>query len=426
MKDHLIAGIDIGSSAIRLAIGQVFMMPDKRPSLNIIGAAEVESQGISKGVVSSLEDVVTAISGCLEQAERQVGLPVSEAYVGIGGTFTNVQLAKGVIGVSRSDGEIRDEDIQRALESARSVVNPANYEILHVLPKVFLVDGQSGIKDPLGMQGIRLEVEAHIVQGLSTHVRNLTKAVFRTNLDISELVFIPLAASQVVTSPRQREVGVAVVNIGGATTSVAVYEDGELLHAVVIPLGSDHITQDIAIVLRTSLEVAEQVKRAYISADASQIDQHDVLDLREVGAEQSEVVSPRFISDIAQARAEEIFEKVQQELKKINRGGMLPAGVILTGGGVKLRGMVDLAKNTLRLPVGIAALSGIQTPLTEIMHDPAFSTAIGLVVWGFEGDPPPAPPATPAGTHTPTLPKGGAFMKKVSSPLKKIFKSFMP
>ena len=424
MKDHLIAGIDIGSSCIRLAIGQVLMTADKRPSLNIIGAAEVASQGISKGVISSLEDAVTAISACLEQAERQVGLPVSEAYVGVSGTFTTVQLAKGVIGVSRADGEIREEDIQRVLESARSVVNPANYEILHVLPKGFLVDGQSGIKDPLGMQGIRLEVEAHIVQGLSTHVRNLTKAVFRTNLDISELVYTPLAAAQVVTSSRQREVGVAVVNIGGATTSLAVYEEGDLLHAVVIPLGSDHITQDIAIVLRTSLDAAERVKRDYISADATQIDKHDVLDLRDVGAEQSEVVSPRFISDIAQARAEEIFEKVQQELKKINRGGMLPAGVILTGGGVKLRGMVDLAKTTLRLPVAIASLGSIQTPLMEVIQDPAFSTAIGLVVWGFEserqnGDQP------RAGSGQ-AFAKGGAFMKKMSSPLKKIFKSFMP
>ena len=425
MKDHLIAGIDIGSSCIRLAIGQVQMTADKRPSLNIIGAAEVPSQGVAKGVVSSLEDVVTAISACLENAERQVGLPVSEAYVGIGGTFTNVQLAKGVIGVSRADGEIREEDITRVLESARSVVNPANYEILHVLPKGFLVDGQSGIKDPLGMQGIRLEVEAHIVQGLSTHVRNLTKAVFRTNLDISELVYTPLAAAQVITNSRQREVGVAVVNIGGATTSVAVYEEGELLHATMIPLGSDHITQDIAIVLRTSLDAAEQVKRSYISADSSQIDKHDVLDLREVGAEQSEVVSPRFISDIAQARAEEIFEKVQQELKKINRSGMLPAGVILTGGGVKLRGMVDLAKTTLRLPVSVASVVSVATPLTEILQDPAFSTAIGLVVWGFESEREDGGQKR-SGASAPAFAKGGAFMKKMGSPLKKIFKSFMP
>ena len=426
MKDHLIAGIDIGSSCIRLAIGQVLLTADKRPSLNIIGVAEVPSQGISKGVVSSLEDAVTAISGCLEQAERQVGLPVSEAYVGIGGTFTNVQLAKGVIGVSRADGEIREEDIQRVLESARSVVNPANYEILHVLPKGFLVDGQSGIKDPLGMQGIRLEVEAHIVQGLSTHVRNLTKAVFRTNMDISELVYTPLAAAHVVTNSRQREVGVAVVNIGGATTSVAVYEEGELLHAVVIPLGSDHITQDIAIVLRTSLDAAERVKREYISADATHIDKHEVLDLREVGAEQSEVVSPRFISDIAQARAEEIFEKVQQELKKINRSGMLPAGVILTGGGVKLRGMADLAKTTLRLPVSVAACVAVSTPLTEVLQDTAFTTALGLVVWGFDSERQSGGTST-RGNGAPSLAtKGGAFMKKMSSPLKKIFKSFMP
>lgn len=421
MKEQLIAGIDLGSSHIRLAVGQVSVGQDKRAVLSIIGAVEVPSVGISKGAVSSLEDAVSSISAALEQVERQVGLPVTEAYVGLGGTYVNVQLTKGVIGVSRADGEIREEDIHRVLESARSVINPANHEILHVLPRAFVVDGQPGIKDPIGMQGIRLEVDAHIVQGLSTHVRNLTKAVFRTNMDISELVFAPLATAEIVTTTRQREVGVMVVNIGASTTSLAVYEEGELLHAAVIPIGSDHITQDIAIVLRTSLEVAERFKKSHVSALPEDMNKYEELDLYEFGADQSEMVSPRFVSDIAQARVEEIFEKVEQELKKINRSGMLPAGAVLTGGGVKLIGIVEAAKGILRLPASIA-VAQVPSPLMEVVQDPAFATAIGLVAWGFESE----RDDNGSRSSVQNLKKGNELMKKIGSPLKKIFKSFIP
>ncbi|MSR85171.1 cell division protein FtsA [Candidatus Uhrbacteria bacterium] len=421
MKERLIAGLDLGSAFIRLAVGQVSLGSDKRESLNMIGAVEVPSQGISKGGVSSLEDVVSSISGCLEQMERQIGLPIDEAYIGLGGPFVQVQLAKGVIGVSRVDGEIRDEDVQRVLETTRSVVNPINYEILHVLPRTFIVDGQVGVKDPIGMQGIRLEVEAHIVQGLAAPVRNITKAVFRTGLDVTELVFTALAAAEIVTTSRQRELGTAVICMGAATTSLVVYEEGELLHASVIPIGSDHITSDIAIGLRTSLEAAERFKKSFACANAATVHKSEEIDLRDLGAEQSEIVSARFVSDIAQARVEEIFERVEKELKKIERSGMLPAGVILTGGGVKLRGIADVAKEMLRLPVSLGSAANVPTPLIEIVQDPGFSTAIGLVHWGYENE---RLGRTPTGGRASK--NGGDFMKKFSSPLKKLFKSFIP
>ncbi len=209
--------------------------------------------------------------------------------------------------------------------------------------------------------------------------------------------------------------------MGAATTSVVIYEEGELLHAAIIPLGSDHITSDIAIGLRTSLEVAEQFKRSCVSALASQIDKREELDLRDLGAEQSEVVSTRFVSSIVQARAEEIFEKVERELQNIERSGMLPAGALLTGGGVKLRGLSDVAKTVLRLPVSIAAAHQTSSPLSEVVQDPAFSTAIGLVLWGFENE------RIDGVNHRTIAPsKGGDFFKKIGSPLKKIFKSFIP
>jgi len=422
MKDHLLVGIDLGSSAIRVAVGQISVGQDRHETLQIIGAVESPSQGISKGSINSLEDVISSISASLEAVERQVGLPVSEAYVSVGGTYLVVQPAKGVVGVSRTDGEINEGDVQRVLDSARSVVNPANYEILHILPRKFTIDGQGGIKDPLGMQGIRLEVDAHIIQGFSSHVRNLTKAVFRTGVEVRELVFAPLASVEAVTNSKQRDVGVAVVNIGATTTTLAVFEEGDFLHAAIFPIGADHITSDIAIGLRTSLDIAEHIKRTLASANADSMSRFEEIDLRELGADHEEVVSQRFVSDIAQARAEEIFEKVEKELKKIERSGMLPAGVVLTGGGVKLQGMADTARQVLRLPVTIGIASSVQTPLSEAAQDPAYSTAIGLVLWGYGNE-----RAEVEGKHGGNFGgKGGQWMKKVSDPLKKIFKSFIP
>ena len=239
MKEHLLVGLDLGTSHIRIAVGQLTQSADKKTSVQIIGATETLSRGIAKGAITSLDDVVSAISGCLEQAERMIGLPLSEAVVGIGGTCITTQNAKGVIGVSRSDGDIRPEDVARALEAARAYINPANQEILHVLPRSFMVDGQQGIKDPIGMQGIRLEVDVQIVQGLSSHVRNVTKAIFRTGLDISQLVYAPLAVAEAISTSRERELGVCLLSIGGATTAMSVYEDGELVEAVTLPIGAD-------------------------------------------------------------------------------------------------------------------------------------------------------------------------------------------
>lgn len=422
MSQPLLVGLDVGSSRIRLAMGQVSESPERGLSLSITGAVEVPSQGISKGVVSALEDAVTAISAGLEQAERQIGSPIEEAVVGIGGPHIFVMDAKGVVGVSRSDREVRAEDIERVMEDARNAANPANHEILHVLPHGFTVDGQTGIRDPVGMHGIRIEASAHLVLGLAGNVRNMTKCVFRTGLDIASLVFGPLAASLVVTSSRERELGVCVISIGASTTSLVVFEDGELLHAAVLPIGADHVTSDIAIGLRTSLEVAEQVKLVHGSATPDVFGKHDEIDLREFGAEESEVVSLRYISEIIEARMEEVFEKVEEELRSIDRSGLLPAGAILTGGGAKLAGVVETAKASLRLPASVGSASHISTTMPEFIHDPAFSTAVGLVQWGFDE----IRTGQGGGSGMNMLKKGGALAGKVSASIKKMFKSFIP
>jgi len=383
MQEHIITGLDIGSKAIRLAVGQVTPTEGPRTQIHVIGAVEVLSEGIHKGSVTSIDDAVSAISKAFEQGERMTGIPLQTAWVGIGGSHVLVQESKGVIGVSRTDGEVRDEDVERALEAARTVVRPSNYEILHVIPKNFSVDGQHGIKDPVGMNGIRLEVDAVIIQALTSQIKNLTKCIYRTGADIEDLVYAPLATTELVATSKQKELGVCVVNLGASTTSMIVFEEGDILHTAVLPVGSDHITNDIAIGLRTSLEIAEAVKVTYGFAVAEDIQKKVMIDLSEFGIQGEEPIEQRYVAEIIEARVEEICERLDAELGKCDRSGMLPAGILLTGGGARLNGVVEVMKRVLRLPVSFAQTNSM-TSVIDKANDPAFSTAVGLVMWGAQ------------------------------------------
>ncbi len=380
-QDAIFAGIDIGSSAVRVAVGQRLPVGDKE-TVHIIGAAEVAAEGINRGVINSIEDAVSSVSACVEKVERMTGAQIGSACVAISGANVVSIESKGVVAVSRPDGDVREDDVERAVDAAQTVATPVNFEIIHVIPKTFTVDGQSGIKDPVGMTGIRLEVDAQIIQGLSSHIKNLTKCVYRTGVNIEHLVLGVLANAEVVTTPRQKELGVAVVNIGGSTTNLVVFEQGDILHLASLPLGSDHITSDIAIGLRTSIDIAEKVKLNHARALPKDLAKKDEVNLRELGAESDEPVSLKYVSQIVQARLEEILERVDKELKKINRSGLLPAGVVITGGGAKIPGIVDLAKSKLRLPVTLGYPIGI-TSITDRVNDLSYTTAIGLVQWGM-------------------------------------------
>ncbi len=379
-EPQLIAGLDVGSSAIRIAIGQVGQAQSE--ALHIIGIAEVPATGISKGVISSIEDAVSSISSCLEKAERMVGVGVTSVWLGISGSHIMSQESKGVIAVARSDGEITEDDIERSIEAARTVATPPNYEILHVIPKSFSVDGQLGIKDPIGMTGVRVEVDTQIIQGLSSQIKNLTKAVYRARVDINDLVLSILATAESVLSPRQKDLGVVVLNMGAATTTMVVFEEGEILHTAVIPIGSDHITSDIAIGLRTSIDAAERIKLEEGAALAADINKRDEIDIGGLEGGESNYISKKYIAEIIEARVEEIFEKVDYELKKVDRSGKLPAGVVLTGGGAQLPELVPSAKKYLRLPARLGNAQNISTAIDKAL-DPAFTTAIGLVQWGM-------------------------------------------
>jgi len=380
MAENILAGLDIGSSNIRVVVGQLAKNNDNE-QLNVIGVIEVPALGMNKGSVVSIEDTVSSISACLEKAERMIGLPIENVWVGIGGVHISSQESNGVIAIARTNGEIQENDVGRVIEAARAVAAPVNYEVLHVIPKSFSIDNQTGVKDPIGMSGIRLEVTTQVIRGLSSQIKNLTKSIYRTGLDINDLVLSVLAASEAVLSVRQKELGVALVDIGAATTKLIVFEEGDVIHVAILPLGADHITADLAIGLQTSLDVAERIKLDIGSALVKEFNKDDEVNLRDYGGE-DQTFSKKYIAEIIEARVEEIFQKIDQELQKINRSGLLPAGVVLIGGGSKLNGMIEIGKKKTMLPVSIGNNKRFNTAVDKV-NDVSFSTALGLVMWGY-------------------------------------------
>ncbi len=378
----IITGIDIGTSAIRIVVGQ----RDGSGSLQIIGAAEAPSQGVSKGNITDLEEVVSAVSEALERAERMAGAPIERAVIGINGVHIKVIEKQGVVAVSRPNREVEISDTERAIEAAQASAAPPNYEILHVLPLYYTLDNQEQIKDPIGMTGIRLEVTAQIIMGLSSQVKLLSKCVYRTGVDVEGFVFSILGNASAVLDKKKKEIGVVVINIGASTTSMVVFEDNEIIFASVIPVGADHITQDLAVGLRTEMDVAEGVKIEFGSADSTKVSKRDEIDLSTFSdVEQPRtMVSTKHVAEIIEARLEEIFELIDQELKKVDLSAALPGGAILTGGGAKMNGIVEVAKKKLKIPVSIGkpqlAVSHI-----DKLDDPQFTTALGLVCYAMSG-----------------------------------------
>jgi len=392
MKDNIIAGLDIGSTSIRLVIGQK-ITGAAGDELQIIGAVSGPTAGVNRGVVNSIEEATSSISAVLEKAERLVGVPISRVFVSINDPHIKCERSKGVVAVGRGDGEITDNDVGRAIEAAQALAVPVNYEIIHVIPIKFSVDNQADVKDPIGMNGIRLEVETLIVQGLSTQIKNLTKAIYRTGLEIENIVLAPIAAAEAVISSKQKELGTALINLGSSTTSIAVYEERNLIHTASLPIGAEHITADVAIGLRCPINLAERIKREHGSANILNAHSHnDEIDVSDLVKEEDvnddiSTVSRKYVSEIINARVEEIFEKIDQEFRKIDRSGMLPAGVIFVGGGAELDGLVESAKKKLRLPAAIGVAKNINVVIDKVKN-PEFLTALGLVIWGsnLEGD----------------------------------------
>ncbi|OGE80646.1 MAG: cell division protein FtsA [Candidatus Doudnabacteria bacterium RIFCSPHIGHO2_01_FULL_43_23] len=379
-KEYVSVGLDIGTSMIRVVVGK---SSDEEKTPSIIGVGEAPSGGIRKGVIVDVEEAVSSITAALEKAERMTGIPIDHAVVSVGGAHVVSVESHGVIAVSRADGEITEADIIRVVDASQAISIPPNREILHVIPKTFTVDGQVGIKDPLGMSGIRLEVDSQIIQASVPFIKNLTKCIIRVGLEIDDLVLSPLACAQAVLTKRQKELGCVLINIGGGTTGISVFEEGELMHTNILPIGSNHITNDLAIGMRTSIDTAEKVKLEYGIAQKQGIAKNDEIDLSKIDGAEDGKVSRQQMAMIIQARLEEIFGMINKDLKSIGRDGQLPAGAILTGAGSMLEGIEVFAKKELRLPVQIGVPTNISTVIDRV-DEPGFCTAVGLVLWGNE------------------------------------------
>lgn len=379
-RKDIVVGIDIGSSSIRTIIAQLFPEEEKP---RIVGVGSAVSSGVRKGVIVDIEDTINSVNESVEKAERSAGVAVDRAVISIGGNHISSQYSKGVVAIGRADGEVTEDDVARVINAAQAISVPPNKEILHIIPRTYSLDDQKDIKDPVGMSGVRLEVDSMIIEGSTPFIKNASKCIEQAGISIEEMMLAPLAASKATLNKRQRELGVILIDIGAGTTSIVVFEEDELLHTAVIPVGGGHITNDIAIGLRTSIDVAEKVKLEYGNALSNEINKKENVDLSQLDDNEEGIVSRYHVAEIVEARLEEIFQMVNKELKSIGREKLLPAGAVITGGTAKTPGIVDLAKNILGLPAQI----GFPVPLGGLIDkvdDPAFVTSVGLIIWSLE------------------------------------------
>ncbi len=373
-KEKIIAGLDLGTTKICAIIGET----TTNGELKVMGVGTAASYGIRRGMVVNIDQTAAAIRKAVEDAERMAGVKVGPLYTGIAGDHIRGLNSRGVVAVSHPDRGITGEDVRRVFDAARAVTIPKDKEIIHLLPQGFIVDDQPGIKEPIGISGVRLEVEVHIVTGAVTAAQNVYKSVSQAGRRIKELVLQPLASSYAVCSPDEVELGVAVVDIGGGTTDIALFFEGALRYTAVVSLGGRNVTNDIAIGLSTPLDQAEQIKKDHGCALLSMVDEKEKIQVPMVGGRPPREVPRGFLASIIQPRMEEIFSFALREIRRSDYAELLPAGIILTGGGAMLEGSAQLAEQVFGMPTKIGIPQGV-TGLTDTIQTPIYSTAVGLL-----------------------------------------------
>lgn len=385
----------MGSTKIATLISQVTTDPvSGEVTVNIVGAAVSASRGIKKGQIVDIEEAVESAITSVEAAERMAGYNLESAYVSLGGAHIHSQNSHGVVAVSEPNGEISQNDVDRAIDAASAVSLPTSREVIHILPREFVVDGESGVRDAVGMSGVRLEVDTHMISAAGTAIKNVKKAVNEVGIQIEELVFSGLASSEAVISATEKELGCVLIDIGGGTTSIAVFIDGALIYSGVIPVGAKNVTNDLAIGLRVSLETAEKIKIALsakknlsASRQGKDADDSDEMDLLSLGVTEIKKISKKtLLEGIIRPRMNEIFSMVRIELEKQGVLNKIPSGAIITGGGAETAGAIDSAKRMLSLPVRIGVPTGVVGLIDDIMI-PSFSTSVGLVLYGVKQQP---------------------------------------
>lgn len=376
MEESIVVGIDIGTTKVCTLVARI----EGERGLRILGVGIEPSQGIRKGTIVDLGAASQAIARSVEKAQRTSGLEITSALVSLAGSHVSSVNSRGVVGIS---GRVIDQDdVYRALESAQAVAIPHNREIIHVIQRGFIVDGQDGIRMPIGMHGYRLEVEAHIITAAAATVENLRQCVHAAGVDGSQFVLNPLASAEVVLTETERQMGVVVCDIGGGTTDLAVYIDGDVWHTMVLAVGGNHVTSDIAHGLRMPVSQAEEIKKQFGYAIERDVDPEETFSTRGFGDDTPHAVRRADLAHIIEARVEEIFLMVLQEIKRSGYDGLLPAGMVLTGGTSSLPGIRNLASQVMQLPVRVASPENL-VGLVDQLHSPAYSTSIGLLHWAM-------------------------------------------
>ena len=374
--EEIVVGIDVGTTKVCTLVGRI----EDEKSIRILGVGIEPSAGIKKGTIVDLDAAAQAISRSVERAESTSGLEITSALVSMAGAHVSSVNSRGSVGIS--SGVIEEYDVLRVLEQARAVAIPHDREIIHVIQRGFTVDGQDGIRSPIGMHGYRLEVEAHIITASNATVDNLRKCVEESGVQIQQFVLNPLASAEVVLTEQERQMGVAVCDIGGGTTDLAIYVDGDVWHTMVLAVGGNHVTQDVAHGLRLPIAQAEEIKKQYGHAVRGEVGADEYFSMKPFGEERPVQINRQDLAHIIEARVEEIFRLTLQEVKRSGYDGLLPAGMVLTGGTSALPGIKRVASEVLGLPVRTAEPENL-VGLVDRLNSPAFSTSVGLLRWAL-------------------------------------------
>ena len=375
-KKSLVVGLDIGTYKICAIVGEL-----GESGLEIIGVGTHPSHGLRKGVVIDIESTVNSIKRAVEEAEIMAGCEINSVFAGIAGGHIKGFNSHGVVAVKNK--EVAKGDIERVIDAGRAVAIPMDREVLHILPQEYIVDDQDGIKEPLGMSGVRLEAKVHIVTGAATSAQNIIKCCNRTGLNVTEFVLEPLASAEAVLTPEEKELGVALVDMGGGTTDIVLFHDGAVKHTAVLGVGGNHLTNDIAAGLRTPIAEAERIKQRFGCAKVAMAGGDDEVEVPSMGGRNPRTISRRILCEIIEPRLEEIFQLLRREILKSGYEDSLASGMVMTGGSTLLPGMVEMAEETCNMPVRLGVPTQVGG-LTDVVSSPVYSTGVGLVLFGLK------------------------------------------
>jgi len=373
----MIVGLDIGTSKITAIVGEV----NEENQLEIVGIGSHPSRGLKKGVVVNIESTVQAIQRCVEEAELMAGCQIHSVYAGIAGSHIRSMNSHGIVAIK--DREVSASDVERVIDAARAVAIPADQRVLHVMPQEFVIDQQEGIREPVGMSGVRLEAKVHLVTGAESAAQNIIKCVRRCGLEVDDIILEQLASSFSVLTEDEKELGICLVDIGGGTTDVAVFTEGAIKHTAVIPIAGDQVTNDIAVAMRTPTQYAEEIKIKYACALRQLANPDDTIEVPSVGDREPRRLSRQTLAEVVEPRYEELLSLVHAELRRSGFEDLVAAGVVLTGGSSKMEGVVDLAEEVFHMPVRLGLPQHI-TGLVDVVRNPIHATGVGLLLFGHK------------------------------------------